>query len=84
MNTFYEDNPNKNLERYFTYEKVEYKTTNSEILKVCGEDAYKLVTCKKVRYGYEVVYQLKPGTYDPRDSNQVSGYVSFLSLPAIK
>lgn len=66
--------------RTFTYEGKEYTCTEQDILKKCGKDAKELVRCAKGRYGFNVVYKMKPGTYDPRDSALVQTSVSYFLL----
>ena len=76
--TFYEENPSKDTEKIFTYEKNTKAVLSSAILAKCGKDAYKLISCSKGRYGYNVLYSFKKGTSDNRDCNQVSGFVYFI------
>jgi hypothetical protein len=78
--TYYEENPSKNPEKVFTYEGITKTVLASDILAKCGKDAYKLITCIKGRYGYNVLYSGKKGTCDSRDSNQTSGFVYFMDL----
>lgn len=82
MKTFYEEHPEKDEVKRFTEDGKEYTTTSSKIMKALNDkDAYKMLRCKKERYGYEVTYKLKEGTYDDRDSGIVFGsYVYFHNL----
>lgn len=64
----------------FVYEGKEYTCTEQDILRKCGSSALELHRCKKGRYGFEVVYKMKPGHYDDRDSALVSTSVSYFLL----
>jgi len=64
----------------FTYEKKEYTCNEQDILRKCGSHALKLVKCKKGRYGFEVVYKMKPNHYDDRDSSLVNTFISYFLL----
>ena len=63
----------------FTYEGKEYTCTEQDILlKIWG--AKELVKCKKGRYGFDIVYKMKDGLYDDRDSSLVSTMLSYFKL----
>jgi len=64
----------------FKYEGKTYTCTEQDILRKCGSAAEKLVRCKKGRYGFEVVYKMKSGQYDDRDSSLISSSVSYFLL----
>jgi hypothetical protein len=68
------------MDRKFIEDNKEYKCTDEDILKQCGKGAEKLVRCRKGRYGFEVIYKLKPGQYDDRDSGLVRSFISFFYL----
>jgi len=78
--TFYQENPHKDVEKTFCYEGITKTVLASTILAKCGSNAYKIIKCSKERYGYKVVYSLKKGKFDSRDSNQVNAFISFTSL----
>jgi len=63
----------------FTYEGKEYTCTEQDIL-IKIHDAKKLIKCKKGRYGFDIVYQMKDGYYDDRDSSLVSTMMSYFRL----
>jgi len=64
----------------FVYEKQKYTCTEQDILYKCGSSALELVKCRKERYGFEVVYKMKPGHYDDRDSSLVRTFISYFLL----
>jgi hypothetical protein len=68
------------MDRKFKEDGKEYTCTEKDILKKCGKDAGELVRCAKRKYGFEVVYKLKPGHYDDRDSGLVRSFISFFHL----
>ena len=67
-------------EKTFTYEDRKHTCTEQDILRKCGSDALELVKCRKARYGFEVVYKMKSGHYDDRDSSLVSTFISYFLL----
>ena len=67
-------------EKTFTYEDRKHTCTEQDILRKCGSDASELVKCRKARYGFEVVYKMKLGHYDDRDSSLVSTFISYFLL----
>jgi hypothetical protein len=67
-------------EKIFKYNDQEHICTEQDILRKCGSEALELVRCKKGRYGFEVVYKMKPGYYDDRDSSLVSKFISYFLL----
>jgi len=80
VENFYEKYPSLDLLKEFESDKVKYVTFNSDILRCCGKNAYKLKHCKKEKYGFRVVYILNEGTFDKRDSNEVESFISFSTL----
>ena len=64
----------------FKYEGQIHTCTEQDILYKCGSSADKLVKCKKTKYGFEVVYRMKPGHYDDRDSSLVRTFISYFLL----
>jgi hypothetical protein len=63
----------------FNYEGKEYTCTEQDILsKIHG--AKELVKCKKGKYGFDIVYKMKDGLYDDRDSSLVSTMLSYFKL----
>ena len=67
-------------EKTFIYDERKHTCTEQDILRKCSSNASKLVKCKKARYGFEVVYKIKSGHYDDRDSSLVSTFISYFSL----
>jgi len=67
-------------EKKFTYEGGTYTCTEQDILRKCGSGASELVKCKKGKYAFEVIYKMKSGYYDDRDSSLVSAFISYFSL----
>ena len=67
-------------EKTFIYDERKYTCTKQDILNKCGSSALELVKCRKARYGFEVVYKMKPGHYDDRDSSLVSTFISYFLL----
>jgi hypothetical protein len=70
--------------RTFKYENKEYTCEEKDILRRCGNEAQELVKCSKERYGFKVVYKLKQGMYDDRDSSLVSTFISYFYLTGDK
>jgi hypothetical protein len=66
--------------RKFKYENQEYEISDEKILRKCNRNAIKIKRCKKGRYGFEVVYELDPQSYDNRDSGLVNVFISFFQL----
>ena len=79
---YYKENPKEDVNKTFVEDGKEYTVKLSKIFKALNDrDAYKILRCKKERYGYSVAYKLKDGTYDDRDSGVVYGaYVYFHNL----
>lgn len=67
-------------EKTFTYEDRKYTCTEQDILRKCGSSASELVKCRKQKYGFEVVYKMKLGHYDDRDSSLVKKFISYFLL----
>ena len=67
-------------EKEFKYEGKSYACTEEDILRKCGSSAGELVRCRKERYGFDVVYKMKPGQYDDRDSALVRTFISYFLL----
>ena len=78
--TYYEEYPEKNIIKDYVVDGVKKTCTMNDILKYCGEDAYKLLRCRKDRYGFDVIYKIKSGEYDSRDSGEVSTFISYVYL----
>lgn len=64
----------------FTFNGTKHTCTEQDILKQCGNKADKIVRCKKAKYGFEVIYQMKVGKYDSRDSDLVNSFISYFCL----
>jgi hypothetical protein len=67
-------------ERTFDYEGKHWACTEEDILSRCGSGAERLVKCRKDRYGFQVVYEMKSGSYDERDSSLVTAFVPYRGL----
>ena len=67
-------------EKTFTYEDHKHTCTEQDILRKCGSSASELVKCRKAKYGFEVVYKMKLGHYDDRDSSLVKKFISYFLL----
>jgi len=67
-------------EKTFNYEGKQHICTEQDILRKLGSQAKELVKCKKGRYGFDIVYKMKEGYYDDRDSSLVSTMVSYFLL----
>ena len=67
-------------EKTFTYEDHKHTCTEQDILRKCGSSASELVKCRKQKYGFEVVYKMKLGHYDDRDSSLVKKFISYFLL----
>ena len=64
----------------FMYDKRLHICSEQDILRKCGSSASELVKCRKQKYGFEVVYKMKLGHYDDRDSSLVSTFISYFLL----
>lgn len=65
------------MEKEFTYDGKKYTCTKQDILNKCGVGASELVRCRKDRYGFDVVYKMKSGYYDDRDSALVRAFINY-------
>ncbi len=64
----------------FTYEGNSYDCTEADIIRKLGSHVERLVKCRKGRYGFDIVYKMKPGQYDDRDSGLASTMISYFML----
>ena len=68
----------------FMYDKKLHICSEQDILRKCGSSASELVKCRKQKYGFEVVYKMKLGHYDDRDSSLVKKFISYFLLVGTK